>query len=95
MVSRDRDRPWTPSSQVNNSPPYLSRATALELYPIVGYSETGCIRNDGVPFLKQADYIRRYRAFLVKLRQAREEVGLRQTERGESPTETAILRLKV
>jgi transcriptional regulator with XRE-family HTH domain len=30
--------------------------------------------------LKEADYVRKYRAFLVKLRQAREEAGLRQSD---------------
>jgi len=34
----------------------------------------------GVPSLKQADYIRKYRAFLLKLRQAREDAGLKQID---------------
>jgi transcriptional regulator with XRE-family HTH domain len=33
-----------------------------------------------VPSLKQADYIKKYRAFLLKLRQARKEAGLKQSD---------------
>ena len=33
-----------------------------------------------MPSLKQADYIKRYRAFLVKLLLAREDAGLRQSD---------------
>ena len=33
-----------------------------------------------MPSLKHSDYIRKYRAFLVKLRQAREDAGLKQRD---------------